>query len=93
MTDLALSLRPLASRPYRLMWAGSTTSALGDALVQIALIAGAIEWLRTLAGLISTRMATGAPFTRLVLILASVALVTCASALVFRAAKLRARYR
>jgi MFS family permease len=38
VTDLAQSLLPLASRPYRLMWAGSTTSALGDALVQIALI-------------------------------------------------------
>jgi MFS family permease len=32
------ALRPLASRPYRLMWLGSTTSALGDAVVQIALL-------------------------------------------------------
>jgi MFS family permease len=32
------ALRPLASRPYRLMWMGSTTSALGDAVVQIALV-------------------------------------------------------
>jgi MFS family permease len=30
--------RPLASRPYRLMWLGSTTSALGDAVVQIAFV-------------------------------------------------------
>jgi MFS family permease len=30
--------RPLAGRPYRLMWLGSTTSALGDAVVQIALV-------------------------------------------------------
>ena len=35
---VAEAFRPLASRPYRLMWLGSTTSALGDAVVQIALI-------------------------------------------------------
>jgi MFS family permease len=29
---------PFASRPYRLMWMGSTVSSLGDALVQIALV-------------------------------------------------------
>jgi hypothetical protein len=34
----AEALRPLASRPYRLMWLGSTTSSLGDAVVQIALV-------------------------------------------------------
>ena len=62
-------------------------------VVQVALIAGGIEWLRTLVGLVSTRIATGAPFARLALILASVALATCASALVFRAPRLRARYR
>ena len=32
------ALRPLASRPYRLMWMGSTTSSIGDAVVQIALV-------------------------------------------------------
>jgi MFS family permease len=35
---LADGLRPLAHRAYRLMWLGSTTSALGDALVQIAVV-------------------------------------------------------
>jgi MFS family permease len=34
----AEALRPLASRPYRLMWLGSTTSSIGDAVVQIALV-------------------------------------------------------
>jgi MFS family permease len=34
----AEALRPLARRPYRLMWLGSTTSSLGDAVVQIALV-------------------------------------------------------
>jgi MFS family permease len=35
---VADALRPLASRPYRLMWLGSSVSSLGDALVQIALV-------------------------------------------------------
>jgi MFS family permease len=35
---LAGGLRPLVHRAYRLMWLGSTTSALGDALVQIAVV-------------------------------------------------------
>jgi Transmembrane secretion effector len=35
---VADALRPLASRPYRLMWLGSGVSSLGDALVQIALV-------------------------------------------------------
>jgi MFS family permease len=34
----AEALRPLARRPYRLMWMGSTTSSIGDAVVQIALV-------------------------------------------------------
>ena len=34
----AEALRPLASLPYRLMWMGSTTSSIGDAVVQIALV-------------------------------------------------------
>jgi MFS family permease len=35
---VADAVRPFASRPYRLMWMGSTVSSLGDALVQIALV-------------------------------------------------------
>jgi MFS family permease len=35
---LAEALRPLGSRSYRLMWLGSTTSSVGDAVVQIALV-------------------------------------------------------
>jgi MFS family permease len=34
----AEALRPLGSRSYRLMWLGSTTSSVGDAMVQIALV-------------------------------------------------------
>ncbi len=35
---VADAIRPFASRPYRLMWTGSTVSSLGDAVVQIALV-------------------------------------------------------
>jgi MFS family permease len=35
---VADALRPLANRPYQLMWLGSTVSSLGDAVVQIALV-------------------------------------------------------
>jgi MFS family permease len=48
---VADALRPLASRPYRLMWAGSTTSALGDAVVQIALIFAILDVGGTASGI------------------------------------------
>lgn len=61
-------------------------------LVQVALLLGAAEWVRTLVGLVALRTQTGQPVLRLVLILGSVAVVTGLSALVFRAARLRTRY-
>lgn len=61
--------------------------------VQIALVAGAIEWVRTLAMLLAARMAMGQPHLRMTLILGVVALLTLASALVFRSRALRSRYR
>lgn len=62
-------------------------------VVQLALVAGAVEWVRTLAMLLATRMAMGQPHLRMTLILAVVALLTLASALVFRSRALRSRYR
>jgi len=62
-------------------------------VVQIALIAGAVEWVRTLAILLATRMSLGQPHLRMTLILGVVALLTLASALVFRSQALRARFR
>jgi hypothetical protein len=62
-------------------------------LVQAVLMLGAIEWLRTLAALVATRMALGQPHLRLSVILAAVAAITLASALVFRLPALRERYR
>jgi hypothetical protein len=61
--------------------------------MQSALLLGAFEWLRTLAVFSAARIAMGQPVLRLVAILLAVALFTAASALVFRNARLRARYR
>jgi hypothetical protein len=61
--------------------------------LQLMLIAGALEWLRTLAMFASARMALGQPYLRLTLILLAVAVFTAVSAIVFRQAALRRRYR
>ena len=61
--------------------------------VQIALVAGGFEWLRTLAVLVAARVSAGAPSVRLALILGCVALATWASVLVFRRPELTARFR
>ncbi len=62
-------------------------------IVQLELIAGAIEWIRTTAMLVMTREALGQPWSRLVVILGSVALLTFLSAFVFESGSLRKRYR
>lgn len=61
--------------------------------VQIALVVGAVEWLRTLAAFAAARVASGQPYLRLTLILLAVAIFTAASAAVFRHPRLRQRYR
>ena len=61
--------------------------------LQVVLLAGAVEWLRTLAMFASARMAMGQPYLRLTLILLAVAAFTAASAAVFRQSRLRSRYR
>lgn len=65
----------------RRRWAGR--------LVQVGLVLGAVEWLRTLVSLAAGRVAAGQPWLRLVLILGCVTVVTALSALVFRSARLR----
>ncbi|HET9024931.1 MAG TPA: hypothetical protein VFN64_10185 [Burkholderiaceae bacterium] len=62
-------------------------------LLQLALLAGAFEWLRTLAMFASTRMALGQPYLRLTLILVAVAVFTAVSAAVFQQSAVRRRYR
>lgn len=62
-------------------------------VVQAALLLGSIEWVRTLYIFAQQRIEFGQPWTRLAIILGSVALFTALSALVFRAPSLRQRYK
>lgn len=62
-------------------------------VVQLTLVLGAAEWVRTLARLIALRAEAGQPASRLAVILGGVALATALSALVFRSARLRGRYK
>lgn len=61
-------------------------------VVQAALLLGALEWLRTMVVLIDVRESAGLPWTRLAIILGSVALFTAASGFVFAIPRLRRRY-
>src|SRR4051812_868670 len=60
--------------------------------LQLLLVLGAVEWLRTLAVLVQERQAQHAPFLRLAAILGCVAVATAACALVFRGRVVRARF-
>jgi hypothetical protein len=62
-------------------------------LVQVALVLGAAEWLRTLYALAQWRAAQGESLTRMVVILGSVAAVTFCSALLFQSKTLKTIYR
>jgi hypothetical protein len=59
---------------------------------QVAMLAGAVEWLHTLVVLVSYRIALQQPTLRLALILLAVAAFTAACALVFQQRSLRAWY-
>ena len=61
-------------------------------LFQVLLVLGAVEWLRTLYMFAAMRIAWGEPWTRLALILGTVALLTALSGLVFKNKNLNARY-
>jgi len=76
----ALTLLLAVPRP----WAART--------LQLALVLGAIEWLRTLAAFAAMRMAVGQPYLRLVLILGAVAAFTLLAAWVFQHRALRRRF-
>jgi len=62
-------------------------------LVQVALVLGAVEWLRTLFMLAQARAALGQPATRMILILGVVAAVTFCSAFLFQSKTLKKVYR
>ena len=84
---------PLAAASALLPLLLAVPRAWAARAMQVALLIGAVEWLRTLAEFTAVRISMGQPYGRLVAILLAVALFTAASALVFRNARLAARYR
>lgn len=74
LAALSAALPLLLAVPRR--WAART--------LQVALLLGAFEWLRTLAAISAERITTGQPVLRLIAILLAVAVITAASALVVR---------
>lgn len=100
----ALALAVLGAHFYRAQWfiavgAVACLYALffvrarwaGIAL-QAVLLAGALEWIRTAASLAAVRESMGQPWTRMALILGTVAVLTAASALTVRSARGRAHF-
>lgn len=61
-------------------------------LFQVLLLLGALEWLRALYFFAAMRIAWDQPWTRLAMILGTVALLTLLSGLVFKRQKLKAFY-
>jgi hypothetical protein len=61
-------------------------------VMQLTLLLGALEWVRTIVFVAQTRMDEGMPWTRMAVILGVVALFTALSSLVFRSKALRKRY-
>ena len=61
-------------------------------LMQVVLILGALEWVRTLYELVQVRAAHGQPFIRMVVILGIIAAVTFCSALLFQTPALKKTY-
>ena len=62
-------------------------------LVQISLVIGSVEWVRTLVGYVAVRQTSGQLWVRLVVILGTVALIAALSALVFQLRALKIRYK
>ena len=60
--------------------------------IQILLLIGAAEWIRSMFGYIVVRKEIGEDWGRLAIILVTVALLTACSALVFRGKALKKRY-
>ncbi len=61
-------------------------------MFQIALVLGALEWLRSLYFYIQAYQENGQSWTRLLMIIGGVTLFTALSALVFNSKKLRKKY-
>jgi hypothetical protein len=82
---VAAALAVVALLFVRRPWAART--------VQGALVLAVLEWLRTLALLAGERRAAGAPYLRMTLILAAVALATALSLLAFRSRAVKEHFR
>ena len=61
--------------------------------IQILLLLGAMEWIRSMFGYIEVRKSIGEDWGRLAIILIIVALLTACSGLVFRGKSLKRRYK
>ncbi len=75
--------------PLILIWKNKISAVI----VQIFLIAGGLEWIRTLVYYARIRAENGEPWLRLAIILGVVAVLTFASTLVFRTKFMKKRYR
>jgi hypothetical protein len=62
-------------------------------ILQVLLLIGGAEWIRTMLGYIEVRKAVGEDWGRLAIILISVALLTACSGLVFTGKSLKRRYK
>lgn len=60
--------------------------------IQVLLLLGAAEWIRSMMGYIEIRKSMGEDWTRLAIILIVVALLTACAGLVFRGKALKLRY-
>jgi len=60
--------------------------------IQVCLVLGSVEWLRSTIFLVLSRSEMGQPFLRPAVILGGVALFTALASLVFRTSKLRDRF-
>ncbi len=60
--------------------------------IQVLLIIGAAEWIRSMLGYIQVRKEIGEDWTRLAIILVAVAVLTVCAGLVFRGKSLKKRY-
>lgn len=83
---------PLALLSVLLLGVLAVPRAWAARTAQIALVLGAAEWVWTTVGFVQQRMAQGAPWTRLALILGAVAAVALLAAALFQTRRLRARY-
>jgi len=61
-------------------------------LMQVVLVLGGLEWIRTLYELAQVRAAMGEPYLRMMIILGIVAAVTAGSALLFQSQTLKRIY-